>query len=1155
MMRWLFLGLALGLVAVLTACPKPMALTTGPNPGITAAQDESWVISGDVDWADRRTIQANIDDDIAKGATVGLIRVSDGRVVSTTLTDAKGHFSVRLSNSFKPTSGELYYMEATKGLTNGNAMFNAVGGDVARLRTIVRWTGEQRQTLSSNLGNINITQMTTAVSICVSLRTNQRPIDASHLIGTVDVGSPTVGGYPAIFLPEAFTTPNPPILPLTMVQRAYDLVADAIAKNRDPVRWIALSSSDPARNTVVLPDAPFSVQYLSPQTAGANDLINLVGSNFGEQTSDSQVAFVSDTGATVSAVVVSVAPDCSRLTVRVPLTAVSGPIYLTYRGKTLACPLFSLAIRDGHSVVDPAGNVYMANQSMNSISYTQPLPGQSRLGVKALLATGLDNPSALTFGPEGYPMLYVACGGGMRKIVKVDVSSQTPAAVAVSTGTAPFVNPTGMAYHYSTGDFYLSDATNHALYRMPAGSTTVSPVTLTLSGGATLNKPRGLSFGPDGKLYIANSGGNNVLVVDVSNNTGGLDTSGLSEPYGVAFDNRGSFYVTNNTGNSVYRKPVTSAPGAPLTYGQLTSFASIPTPGGMDADASGYLFVADISTNGIYRINRQAETYQVAYGISYPEALHADASGLYVLTNVGRILKYDNDTKVLSVFAEGLTTARGLVRDSAGYFYTLQENIKSLVRINPDGSSAPAVTWTNNFYFGNTMPTMRADKLYLTSSACIDPPSTSWAGDGEGLEFDISNLSAPTRRLRGVLRYGMRSMARDESAGAYNGYFYVYNNIHHTITRIQRTAGYEATSRLLLTDPTRLIGDGDIHVDPSGNIWVAVYEGQSGTGGLYVYNSSGALIADYSTRVTKPWTLRADDDGVGVYVSSDQAAPNGYVREIKYSDGSILRTISNLDHPHGFTFTGTTMYVDQHGGTNQIGKVANYATSPGAPAFFRSGGWYDILYFSNGLLSSSGGVTRTENDGVTVDSNHLRNYNGTFRLSKQNNGTWGYTDGGGWLGQGNMGSWTDFTTAPYYANDAWYGRGDNGGCVGVVASTPTEWLTYDRGGANTTITVTAFDGSYSKTFAELSDLSNATSDGVDTFYVLQTVDGTIYKIRNGTITGYGGSGVSQYNAARGIAYYNGDVYVSMYTRHRIDKYNVAGNSRAPQWIGLVAPAL
>jgi DNA-binding beta-propeller fold protein YncE len=105
-----------------------------------------------------------------------------------------------------------------------------------------------------------------------------------------------------------------------------------------------------------------------------------------------------------------------------------------------------------------------------------------------------------------------------------------------------------------------------------------------------LNQPRGLALASNGNLYVANSGGNNVLVFNpnyawVSSKT---ITAGVDKPTGVAFDSAGNLYVANIGTESVTQY---SSAGVQNTAGTIT--AAINTPEYIAVDGLDNIWVND----------------------------------------------------------------------------------------------------------------------------------------------------------------------------------------------------------------------------------------------------------------------------------------------------------------------------------------------------------------------------------------------------------------------------------------------------------------------------------------------------------------------------------------------------------------------------------
>ena len=109
-----------------------------------------------------------------------------------------------------------------------------------------------------------------------------------------------------------------------------------------------------------------------------------------------------------------------------------------------------------------------------------------------------------------------------------------------------------------------------------------------------LNGPRGLALASNGNLYVANQGGNNVVVFNpnyawVSSKT---ITAGVSKPSSVAFDSAGNLYVANLGTQCVTQY---SSAGVENTSGTITQ--GINTPESMAVDGLNDIYVDNGYTN------------------------------------------------------------------------------------------------------------------------------------------------------------------------------------------------------------------------------------------------------------------------------------------------------------------------------------------------------------------------------------------------------------------------------------------------------------------------------------------------------------------------------------------------------------------------------
>jgi len=1149
--RALQLALAVLLLVVVTACPRPLASTvpSHSHDGLHASQEEH--VTGQADFGSL-SLQATISDDVAPGATISLIEVESGQTMSTTRTDPDGRFILKYTNGFKPVTGALYYFEAVKGLKGLEGKPNAVGTDVVRVRTIASYRrgGWVTLTSASVTSSLLINPMTTALSIVVSLRLGTaKPIDAGTLFGAIRPGQPQGS------LPDTLRLPDTGLVPPSMVQAAYALVIDALASERDPIRWIAIDSVNLDR--VLLPEVPFSISFLRPRKQVVGEDLELVGANFARNPSDNVVHFTADGNERVSATIVgTVSPDLRSLKVTVPPGAISGPVYLTIDGKTVMSDpenSFQLDIRDGHSVVRTMqGTTYLfvANSDMNTISRISPT-GEVIPFITTATHPELIAPKTLTFGPD--EALYVACGSTTKKVLRIPFDPSGNALPATGYSGA-IANPAGMAFGPS-GDLFVSDiGTPNRIYRVASSSTSVIlPQTTTSMAltGVPLSKPRGLSFGSEGALYVANADANNVLKIATDTGVASEFLSGLSTPWSIAFDSQGHLYVSNNAGNSIYRRDAAT--------GVVSAFASLPNPGGLDADPSGYIYCADNVSNQIYLVNSRGDSRLLGTGLSSPMGIHVDLEGIFVLTEAGRILKINHTDKALSIFADGLSEGRDLYRDSNKNFYVFHPSLNRVTRLTPTGliDSYIPVTDVTDIYVTGT-------SLYLKKSHTLWPSAVRTSHGG----VEIRDLSTPTswhaeKPIQQAFVRDPIGIAFDNSNGAVSGFrhgLYVAHYEDGSIAKMDKDLRF--TPFLDQSNAPELVRIYDVWVDPAtANIWVSVHGTGTTNDGLYVYSPAGTQLKNFSTVVNRP--CKFGFDGTTLFLAD-------------YNGHRVLRLDRNIDNPAWAAVThyalGTnaralafdtdtkTMYI---AGNGTIYKVPNYmAPVPGSHTPYHTFNATDLHFHTDGYLYAVNGYSwKIEKNGST--RYEYRKSRGTLSdFAVRDDGVIWHSDR-----NGRLSPWTHDWDVQQWGGMQSYSTGGGIGADGLG-----NWVSVNRmtcGGQ--LVSVGWNDGT--QTTPHLFGKDHCTSpeaeivsDGGSKVFILVNPGGRLlrYDTASNALTllarKYGNPDFSH-----GISVYQDVVYQTIKTRHRIDLYDANGaagtaGGATPAYqgdlkVGLIAPEL
>ncbi len=201
----------------------------------------------------------------------------------------------------------------------------------------------------------------------------------------------------------------------------------------------------------------------------------------------------------------------------------------------------------------PDGNLYVGSQNTNEVLRYDAATGALLGPFVTAGSGGLSGPAVhgLSFRPDG--RLYVASRDS-SSVLRYDAATGAFLDTFIPSGSGGLLTPQGMTFG-PNGDLYLSSKTNQVLRY--SGTTGAFLGVFVSAGGGGLTNPRSLTFGPDGNLYVSSMDTDSVLKYNGATGTflGAFipaNSGGLDAPGDLLFAN-GSVYVASQATDQVLR--------------------------------------------------------------------------------------------------------------------------------------------------------------------------------------------------------------------------------------------------------------------------------------------------------------------------------------------------------------------------------------------------------------------------------------------------------------------------------------------------------------------------------------------------------------------------------------------------------------------------
>ncbi len=300
------------------------------------------------------------------------------------------------------------------------------------------------------------------------------------------------------------------------------------------------------------------------------------------------------------------------------INTVAGNQFWTYSPGNEGYPASSSSLYLPYGVVaDPSGKVYISDtlngrvRMVDTSGKIWTIAGDGTFGYSgdggAATSAEVNEPSGLAI--DGAGNIYFADSGNdvVRRIDRVSGVITTVAGTPGNAGfsgdgsaatAAKLSSPEGIAFD-AEGDLFIADSGNEVIRKVDATNGTISTVAgepgeaaYNGEGTATthmLNLPWSVAVGPDGALYIADTGNSRIrrVIGGVISTVAGSNVqsyggdghpaiqAALNQPYGIALDPAGDLYIADS-GNHCIRKV---SPGSGVSNGTATIQTIIGTPG------------------------------------------------------------------------------------------------------------------------------------------------------------------------------------------------------------------------------------------------------------------------------------------------------------------------------------------------------------------------------------------------------------------------------------------------------------------------------------------------------------------------------------------------------------------------------------------------
>jgi streptogramin lyase len=255
--------------------------------------------------------------------------------------------------------------------------------------------------------------------------------------------------------------------------------------------------------------------------------------------------------------------------------------------------------------------------------------------------------------------VYVATSNGLFGFDAVGVAD------GLLVSNSFFVNGVEDVSVDSRGNIYVVDADQDSVFAFDSTGSQIWTAGGSGAGNGLFNNPTGISAGPDGEVYVADTGNNLIQVLDEQNPFLRQWSTGLDQPVGIDVADDGKVYVADSGDDEIETFQST---GTPL--GAIGSSGVGPgqfvVPNDVDVGNDGDLYVSE-STNRIQRFTQSGILLE-EFGSTGSGPGQLQSVGGVAADRSANVWVLDNGNNRVQIFAFAPRVIGGTTRDFGNLF-------------------------------------------------------------------------------------------------------------------------------------------------------------------------------------------------------------------------------------------------------------------------------------------------------------------------------------------------------------------------------------------------------------------------------------------------------------------------------------------------------